>query len=154
MLTFYACLKSIDHAAQWAIHDIPALPTYTRNHIAILGDAAHATTPHQAAGAGQAIEDAHVLTELLSDPRVLRREHVKSAFYAYDAIRRPRSQWVVKTSRDFGYLLSLSLDSVSGGKVSSKQILGERLALLWNQDVQGQAETARSVMVENLQWVL
>ncbi|KAJ5576140.1 salicylate hydroxylase [Penicillium sp. DV-2018c] len=146
-------IEHIKTPMQWAVFDNPPIPTYTRNNIAILGDAAHASTPHQGAGAGQAIEDVHILAELLSDPRVLKREHVKAAFHAYDAMRRPRSQWVVRTSKDMGHLLSLSKDGVKGEK-EIKNIVTKRLALLWNLDVPGQAEIARTLMLQHLDWVM
>lgn len=130
------------------------MSTYTRNSITVLGDAAHASTPHQGAGAGQAIEDVHVLAELLGDARVLRREHVKAAFHAYDAIRRPRSQWVVSTSRDMGHMLSLSLGTVCPGEVELKHRLNERMALLWDLDILGQADIARRVMLQHFSWIV
>ncbi|WP_225854017.1 FAD-dependent monooxygenase [Micromonospora sp. AMSO31t] len=42
-------------------HLATALPSYVRGRVALLGDAAHAMTPHLGQGAGQAIEDAVVL---------------------------------------------------------------------------------------------
>ncbi|CAG8890682.1 unnamed protein product [Penicillium egyptiacum] len=146
-------LKHITTPIRWAVFDNPPISTYTRNNIAILGDAAHASTPHQGAGAGQAIEDVHVLAELLGDPRVLRREQVKAAFHAYDAMRRPRSQWVVRTSRDMGHLLSLSLDAVKGEE-ELKHLLNKRMGLLWDLDIPGQAEIAQKVMLQHLSWVV
>ena len=41
-------------------------PPWHRGRVAVIGDAAHATTPHLATGAGIAIEDAVVLAELLA----------------------------------------------------------------------------------------
>jgi 2-polyprenyl-6-methoxyphenol hydroxylase-like FAD-dependent oxidoreductase len=40
-------------------------PPWHRGRVLLIGDAAHATTPHLASGAGLAVEDALVLTELL-----------------------------------------------------------------------------------------
>ncbi|EQL02674.1 salicylate hydroxylase [Ophiocordyceps sinensis CO18] len=147
-------VQRIETPSQWAVLDIPHMSTYTRNSITVLGDAAHASTPHQGAGAGQAIEDVHVLAELLGDARVLRREHVKAAFHAYDAIRRPRSQWVVSTSRDMGHMLSLSLGTVCPGEVELKHRLNERMALLWDLDILGQADIARRVMLQHFSWIV
>ena len=90
---------------KWALWDSIPLTTYCRNNIALLGDAAHASLPHQGAGAGQAIEDALVLAEVLAAAHT--KEHVPLALEAYDVIRRPRSQAVVKTSRDAGNLYKL-----------------------------------------------
>jgi 2-polyprenyl-6-methoxyphenol hydroxylase-like FAD-dependent oxidoreductase len=41
-------------------------PPWHRGHVAVIGDAAHTTTPHLATGAGIAIEDAVVLAEMLA----------------------------------------------------------------------------------------
>ncbi len=43
-------------------------PPWFQGRVVLIGDAAHATTPHLASGAGMAIEDAVVLGELLRGP--------------------------------------------------------------------------------------
>lgn len=131
---------------QWAIFEHPHISTYAGCRVAILGDAAHASTPHQGAGAGQAIEDAHVLAELLSDPRVTTAEHIVTAFKAYDAVRRPRSQKVVTTSKENAHLLCLCLDGVGDDEEQLKTTFQERLRWLWDVDIQDQAERARSIL--------
>ena len=47
------------------IESILVPPPWYRGRVLLIGDAAHATTPHMASGAGLAIEDAVVLGELL-----------------------------------------------------------------------------------------
>jgi 2-polyprenyl-6-methoxyphenol hydroxylase-like FAD-dependent oxidoreductase len=47
------------------IESILVPPPWYRGRVLLIGDAAHATTPHLASGAGMAIEDAIVLGELL-----------------------------------------------------------------------------------------
>ena len=136
--------------SQWAIFEHPHISTYARSRIAILGDAAHASTPHQGAGAGQAIEDAHVLAELLGDSRVNNASHVITAFQAYDAVRRPRSQRVVTTSKENASLLCLCLDGVGDDDEQLKGTFQERLRWLWDIDVQEQAEQAKAVMAGDL----
>src|ERR1700712_1554082 len=61
---FISLLKQTD---KWALyhHDIPA-KTYRKGRICVMGDAAHASTPHQGAGGGMAVEDTLVLYELLA----------------------------------------------------------------------------------------
>lgn len=86
----------------WAMFDSKPVPTFYQGHLAHLGDSAHASLPHQGAGAGQAIEDAAVLAAVLADPSVRTAADIPMAFRAYDAIRRPRSQKVVSTSRVAG----------------------------------------------------
>lgn len=139
---------------QWAIYEHPPLSTYSKSRVALLGDAAHASTPHQGAGAGQAIEDAHVLAELLSDPRVTEPEHVPAVFKAYDEIRRPRTQRVVTSSKDNAYVLCLSYEGVGDDKEKLRKTFQERFRWLWDLDVPGQAEEARSKMGEYLQHLI
>ncbi|RCI13924.1 hypothetical protein L249_8146, partial [Ophiocordyceps polyrhachis-furcata BCC 54312] len=75
-------------------------PAYHNGRVCLMGDAAHATTPWQGAGAGLAFEDAMVLTVLLSS--VSCPDDLALAFEAYDAVRRPRCQRVIDSSRAVG----------------------------------------------------
>ncbi|KAI0630491.1 salicylate hydroxylase [Trametes polyzona] len=102
-----ALFKSVDRASRWAIHTTIPLPTYTCGRVVLLGDAAHAMMPYQGAGAGQAIEDAFVLSRLLIDPRTTRAT-LGRALRAYDAVRRPFSQRVQAASRENGLLYTLN----------------------------------------------
>jgi salicylate hydroxylase len=136
--------------SQWAIFEHPHISTFRRSRVAILGDAAHASTPHQGAGAGQAIEDAHVLAELLGDSRVRTAQDVIAAFKAYDEIRRPRSQRVVTSSKENAYLLCLCLDGVADDETKLKETWQSRLRWLWDLDIEEQAEQARQCMLKLL----
>ncbi|KAJ5819923.1 hypothetical protein N7474_005514 [Penicillium riverlandense] len=136
--------------SQWAVFEHPALSTYSRSRVAILGDAAHASTPHQGAGAGQAIEDALVLAELFGDSRVSSVSDVKAAFKAYDDVRRPRSQRVVTSSKEGAYLLCLCLDGVGDDAEKLKETFQKRLRWLWDLDVQAHADEAKQKMVEHM----
>jgi len=71
---------------------LPA-PWY-RGRVVLLGDAAHATSPHIGQGAAMAIEDAVVLTEELA-----REQPVDQALAAFMARREPRARFVYDTSR-------------------------------------------------------
>ena len=79
---------------QWH-HNIHA-PTFAKNRVCMIGDAAHAMTPWQGSGAGQAIEDSMILDALFSEVKDV--SEIAAAFKAYDAVRRPRSQQVVESS--------------------------------------------------------
>jgi 2-polyprenyl-6-methoxyphenol hydroxylase-like FAD-dependent oxidoreductase len=70
---------------------LPA-PWYRGRAIAI-GDAAHTTTPHMAAGAGIAIEDSIVLAELLQSAR-----SVRGALESFMTRRFERCRLVVENS--------------------------------------------------------
>lgn len=79
------------------IHDMPAVPTWHRDAMVILGDAAHATSPSSGQGASMAIEDAIVLAKCLRDG-----SSVAAAFGAYERARRARVQRVVAYSARVG----------------------------------------------------
>lgn len=68
-----------------------------------MGDAAHAMTPWQGAGAGQAIEDTMILNALFGN--VQDPNQVNSALRAYDLVRRPRTQKIVASSLGTGHLM-------------------------------------------------
>lgn len=136
--------------SQWAVFEHPPISTFTKSRLAILGDAAHASTPHQGAGAGQAIEDSHVLAELLADPKVMNSQDVVAAFRAYDEVRRPRSQRVVTSSKENAELLCLCYKGVDDDEEKLKQTWSERYRWLWDIDVKQQAESARKIMIDLL----
>lgn len=64
-----------------------------RGQVTLLGDAAHATTPHLGQGAGMAIEDSLVLAEELAT-----RASVAEALAGYNARRQPRCSYIVESS--------------------------------------------------------
>jgi 2-polyprenyl-6-methoxyphenol hydroxylase-like FAD-dependent oxidoreductase len=65
--------------------------------VLLIGDAAHATTPHMGQGAAQAVEDAVVLGELLARP-----EPVATLFEAFMKRRYERCKFVVESSLQVG----------------------------------------------------
>src|SRR5262245_47581203 len=52
---------------RWPIHDLPTPPAWHRGPVCLVGDAAHATSPHAGQGASLAMEDAVVLARCLRD---------------------------------------------------------------------------------------
>ncbi|OCB84034.1 FAD/NAD-P-binding domain-containing protein [Sanghuangporus baumii] len=75
----------MDKPSCWAIHSKKELPIYTHNRVAIIGDAVHAVSPHQGAGAGTAIEDGYILDALLAHSRTT-LSTLPVAFKAYESI--------------------------------------------------------------------
>lgn len=81
-------------AAGWRGHRPPA--RYCDQSSCVAGDAAWAFAPARGAGASQGIEDALMLTTVLSCVRSAR--DVKAAFEVYDGLRRPRRDEVADES--------------------------------------------------------
>lgn len=81
----------------WATFHYPHDKPYFNGRLCIMGDAAHATTPHMGAGAGMAIEDAYMMSGLLGS--VETPTGVEKAFQAFDRARRPRTQEVIQRSK-------------------------------------------------------
>lgn len=70
-----------------------------KGRVLLVGDAAHATTPHLGFGAGLAVEDAVVLGEELDSS-----EDIEQAFARFMARRLGRARYVVETSVKMGAL--------------------------------------------------
>ena len=92
---------------KWAIFDTydHPLPTYARGRVCLAGDAAHASAPHHGAGAGIGIEDTLALCTLLEMTFSRNRGtssdvNIEHALAVYSSVRRGRSQWLVKSSRE------------------------------------------------------
>ncbi|KAK0118867.1 hypothetical protein ONS95_007741 [Cadophora gregata] len=128
----------------WALFDHPPAPTYYKGRLAILGDAAHASTPHQGAGAGQAIEDAFILSNLLGQVKTV--NDIEKAFHAYDAVRRPRSQQVVRTSREAAAIYEFEDETLGTDLSKIKKRLQERFEWIWDEDLPQQLKKAQDVM--------
>lgn len=134
-------------AEKWAMFHSPHDQAYFRDRICLLGDAAHATTPHLGAGAGMAIEDSFVLSQLLgaADSSV----DLVRVFRAYDSVRRPRSQDVIRDSRKnlSGYIALATAEGqeLERLKEEQKSLFGQVI----NFDLQKSLESAMSVFYDS-----
>ena len=113
----------------WAMYDMRPAPVYNKGNVAMMGDAAHASTPYQGQGASQAIEDALVLETLLGE--VKDKKHIPLAFAAYDEVRRPRTQRCVTTSRESGDLTTMKAPGVGDDISKIRSKLVTRMHWLW-----------------------
>ena len=129
----------------WALFDHVPAPSYYKGRVAILGDAAHGSTPHQGAGASQALEDAFILCSLLEDDRIKAVEDISSAFAAYDAVRRPRSQKIVTTSREAGYIYGFE-SSMGDNTDKIGENLMNRFQWIWDEDMDKQRLQAKALL--------
>jgi len=96
-------IRSVEKPMLWAVHALNPLPNYVAGRVALLGDAAHAMTPHQGAGAGQAIEDAYILASILGHA-LTTKTTLSQALAAYEHIRLPLANHVLRESRNSGLM--------------------------------------------------
>ncbi|KAF8884164.1 salicylate 1-monooxygenase [Infundibulicybe gibba] len=104
-----AWLKRVESPTRWAIHTIKPLPCIAADGVVLLGDAAHAMTPHQGSGAGQAVEDAFFLAMVLGH-RATTVETLDRAISVYDAIRRPFSTDIAQRSSQNGRFFTFNYE--------------------------------------------
>ena len=124
----------------WSLWDLASTPTYAKGHVAIMGDAAHATTPFLAQGAAQAIEDAAVLQALFGE--VHDASEIPYALRAFDEVRRPRSQRIVTASRESARLTDIKPESSDEQARLLKEFQENTMDWAWNVDIVAQNAAA------------
>ena len=77
--------------------DVATLPTWSRKRTLLIGDAAHATSPHAGQGASLALEDAMRLGRLMQT-----KQETSLTFQNFEAERRPRAEKIVALARRNG----------------------------------------------------
>ncbi|KAK8049621.1 hypothetical protein PG994_011351 [Apiospora phragmitis] len=125
---------------KWPTWHHPQTSTYYKGWVCLLGDVAHATSPHQAAGAGQGLEDAVVLAHLLA--LVKTPDQLEYAFQVYDAIRRPRAQKVVTTSFEAGIIYTWLDPEIGDDMNKIVENANHRLHWIWQHDIAGDLKKA------------
>ncbi|KAJ6102676.1 hypothetical protein N7486_005103 [Penicillium sp. IBT 16267x] len=69
---------------------------WSRGRCVLVGDAAHAMSPHAGQGVSMALEDVFLLARLLADPE----RPIEEVFEKYDRIRRPRVNEIFQMAAD------------------------------------------------------
>ena len=128
--------------------EAPVAPFYNKGRVVMMGDAAHATTPYQGQGAGQAIEDSLVLATVLS--KVKNPSEIPNAFAAFDQVRRPRSQKITVTSREMGYLAAMMKEDTGDDIDKMGKQLSARMHWAWHRDLAAQNREAVELFEESL----
>ena len=90
-------LDAAENIVVTATLDVASLPTWSRQRTLLIGDAAHATSPHAGQGASLALEDAMRLGRLMQ-----KGDELGATFAAFEAERRPRTERVVALARRNG----------------------------------------------------
>jgi salicylate hydroxylase len=96
-------LAGADKWLRWPLAERPALASWTKGPISLLGDAAHPMLPFLAQGAAQAIEDAAALARALAACDTL-----EQGLAAYEKARLPRAQRVQAQSHRQALIYHLS----------------------------------------------
>lgn len=118
---------------KWSIWKTPDIPQSYRGRICIIGDAAHAALPTHAAGAGQAIEDAWVMSAVLGN--IKHAKDIQAAFRGYDKIRLPRAQLNGQLSDEALEIFNLRFPGVLDDPTALKKAIQHRMDWLWNRDI-------------------
>lgn len=130
--------------AKWALFVVQHDEPYYKDRVCLLGDAAHATVPHLAAGAGMAMEDAYILSSLIAAAGSV--GDIDRAFRAYDAVRRPRTQECIRRSLQAAPRLGIGTQESVDGLDVFKEMTGESFRWLGHGDLEKQLDVAKSLM--------
>ncbi|MBX2962107.1 MAG: FAD-dependent monooxygenase [Cyclobacteriaceae bacterium] len=85
------------------LFDFKPVTRWTDGRIALIGDAAHATTPNLGQGACQAIEDAYMIARQLS-----LNTNIAAAFKSFETKRMKKAAWITNTSWQFAQVTNTS----------------------------------------------
>lgn len=131
---------------KWAFFDLPHSQKYYLGRMCLVGDSAHASTPHLGAGAGMAFEDAFILSNLLGlvkEPREL-----ENVFQSFDEVRRKRTQHVIMASRNSGKANCLE-DGVIGDEFEKLVAdIDARYRWIWDFDLEATLVETKKVFFE------
>ncbi len=94
-------IRALDQTFIWGIYDRAPLPCWSTGRITLLGDAAHAMTPHLGQGAGQSVEDGFTLAVFLEGASAA---ELPSRLHAYETLRREHTSRVQARARMAGQL--------------------------------------------------
>ncbi|WP_031964642.1 FAD-dependent monooxygenase, partial [Acinetobacter baumannii] len=133
------------------LHEIHPLKTYKNKteNVIVIGDAAHAMLPHQGAGAGQGLEDALILANLLANQK-LTHETIKLVSGIYEQVRLERAVQVQNTSHESGEIYELSSPQYPSFKEIGAH-LTHRFDWLWQHSLEQDIETAAASLQQQLQ---
>ncbi len=82
---------------KWSTRDMPSLPTWYKDRVCVMGDAAHATSPSAGQGASMALEDAITLAKCLRDI-----SNAEQALATFQDLRKARVENIIQAARRNG----------------------------------------------------
>ncbi|KAH6649348.1 hypothetical protein F5144DRAFT_634596 [Chaetomium tenue] len=139
-----------DKMDKWGLFDLAdrPLPKFYSDRILVIGDAAHASTPHHGSGAGFCMEDVAVLASLLEEDiqgdDASPIDGLQAMFAAFDASRRERDQWLVQSSRRAADLYQWRLPNTGRDNFEvMRKDIETRQAVCWGIDLEKAIREAR-----------
>ncbi|KAJ1020678.1 hypothetical protein NDA16_004071 [Ustilago loliicola] len=142
-------LECIDKPSKWALHQVvPSLTSFVNGRVMVTGDAAHGGVPHQGAMAGQAIEDALFVSNLLSHPKV-NKHNLSKALQVVDKIRLPRANRVLESSLEAGDTYEFRGVGVDDPKKLGQHLV-ERFDHIWDYDLDQEYKDMDQWIQDNL----
>ena len=138
-----AAFETTDGRLQWAIFHLGdnPLPHYNKDTVLLIGDAAHATSPHHGAGAGMCIEDSAIISDLLLSCST--RDEIALAFETFNELRRDRGNFLVQTSQHIGNCYEWIAEGVGENFAKIESEINTRNGMIANVDVPGMSRKAR-----------
>ena len=94
-------IKEQSNLTKIPLYDIEFLPTWHKGLVCLVGDSAHATTPHAGQGASMAMESATILAKCMRDI-----PDIKEAFVKYQKIRKERAERMIALARRSGRMFT------------------------------------------------
>lgn len=132
-----AIIDAMDSTFRWGIYDREPLDRWSSDRITLLGDSAHAVTPHLGQGANQAIEDAVTLAVLL---RGTQPDELPERLRRYQDLRMKRTGQVRAQARAAGRIYR-STELAPRAQAEQLQVILDSVAIN-TYDAQQVAETA------------
>ncbi|KAJ3830353.1 hypothetical protein F5880DRAFT_1516069 [Lentinula raphanica] len=138
-------VNHLTNSNKWSIHALdPPLPSYVRDKVVLVGDAAHAMLPHLGAGVGQGFEDVLVLVQLLTHPQT-EKSNLGDVLAQYNDVRLPRANSVLQGSAETGRLYDSFRTSAQDKARLQKELTG-RWEAVWGHDLDADVKNALDVL--------
>ncbi|KAI1867682.1 uncharacterized protein JN550_006823 [Neoarthrinium moseri] len=139
-------------------HDME-LDSYFKGRVCVIGDAAHSMGPHQGQGASQAMEDAYVMSVVLSQIKDPSCDHmspllcIEAAFSGWQEVRKPQAEWVLRTSHEaFDWWSSFWRRDLEEKDIEERSREATfRFRRIWDANVDRQGDVAKYSMLRSLQ---
>ena len=145
--TVKSVLNLLEKPETWALFEHPPIDAFYKGRVCVMGDAAHATTPHQGSGAGMALEDAYILSNMIG--KMCHADDYEAAFSAYNKVRHARGMDLVTTSHAAGEVCEFQGATTGDDVQKIHQNLSSRYDWIWEEDLEGELRQATRLIEQS-----